>query len=220
MHLLRHLCGQLLERATGLHGTYYQLTRGSDAGGHAVAVELCPGCNEPLFDTDMRDLAGMPLRLDTPTAWSIARRAALAGLEQAGYGLRWEDGRWRVQAFESDQDSVSSGTLDALVELATAISAGHTPICLYWKGFSGTTKHTWEGVYNAQAGTALGQAGDGPNELIRVAIDGWRTEIAGGSLTGTHVGRVWRRTSALIEVEFFVGDAPPSASAPAVDQAG
>jgi hypothetical protein len=93
MQLLHHLCGQLLERGAGLHGTYYQLTQVGDAGSRALKIERCPRCNEMLSDTDMLNRAGVPLPIEYPPSWSIRRRAALSSLAAAGYALDWKYGQ-------------------------------------------------------------------------------------------------------------------------------
>jgi hypothetical protein len=119
MQLLHHLCGQLLERGTDLHGAYYQLTRVGDAGGFATAVECCPRCNESLSDTDMLDGTGVPISIEYPSNWSIRRRAALSNLAAAGYALHWEDGQWHIH--HGATAIAFADTLDVLIALGHSI---------------------------------------------------------------------------------------------------
>ena len=121
MLFLRHLCGQILERAAGASGAYYHLIPVRDHGGRAEQVQRCPRCNELLLDTDMRDSTGAPLIINLVSEQSRARHAVLVGLASAGYALRWEDGTWYVRPLASDQDTVSSNALDTIIVLASAI---------------------------------------------------------------------------------------------------
>lgn len=127
MHMVRHLCGCELERGAGRQGDYFQRIAIDDARITLQATTACPLCREPLCDTDMSELSGAPLVVDTPSSWSIGRRAALAGLAQAGYTLRYEAGLWRIRAADQDYDTASSDNLDAVIELAAAIAAGRRP---------------------------------------------------------------------------------------------
>jgi hypothetical protein len=132
MHILRHLCGQalerqVLERSNNPPGTYYHLIPGGAGITRAVRVERCPCCNELLDDTDIIDRTGAPLALDTLPAWGVARRAVLAGLAAAGYTLRWADGAWHIRHTDQAADTASASTLDAMIELAQAIITGTDP---------------------------------------------------------------------------------------------
>lgn len=208
MQMMNHLCGQELERGTGPHGAYLAAKPIGHARVHHVEVECCPRCGETLCDTDCTDRSGAPLVVNSPSAWSSERRAALAGLAAAGYTLRYDSdppgGWWRIGAPGVDYDIASSDNLDAVVELAAALTAGQIPIRLYWNWLSGGTEHIWQGVYSPATGRALGGAAMGQPEQIRVTIDGTRVEFQRGD-DAPQVGTLWRRTDALIEVEFFAG---------------
>ncbi len=200
MRILIHLCGQELEHTNDLHGTSFQLTRPDNHGSFATEVERCPRCGELLDDTDMRDRAGMPLVIATPSEPSLARRAALAGLGAAGYQLHWDAGRWCIRPVDSEHDIVSSHDLNALIELAQALTANQVPIRLYCS--SKRLEQIWEGVYSVATGTALGHVGDGPTQRIIVAIDGDQVQVRATRDAAPLIGRVQQRTSALIEGEF------------------
>jgi hypothetical protein len=120
MLLLRHLCGQILERARGPSSTYYHLISLRNHAGRALQVQRCPRCHELLRDTDMLDSTGMPLIINLVSEQSRARRAILAGLATAGYTLRWEHGQWHIQ--DSDTVIAFADTLDAIVLLASAFT--------------------------------------------------------------------------------------------------
>jgi len=209
MQVIRHLCGQPLERCAGPQGSYLAAKPSGHARVHHVAVQTCPRCGEPLADTDCTDRNGVPLVVDNPSAWSIARRAALAGLAAAGYTLAYDPdppgGYWRIAIVGVDYTLASTDNLDAIVELAAAIAAGQIPIKLYWNWLSGQTESIWEGVYSPATGRALGGIVLGKPEQITVAISGNRVEISGGPLDEPQIGHMWRQTPALIEVEFFAG---------------
>jgi len=211
MQMINHLCGQDLERGSGPHGVY--LVAKPSGRVHHIDVQTCPQCGETLCDTDCTDRAGVPLVVDSPTEWSIARRAALTGMAAAGYTLRYDPGHagaggpggyWRIGAPGVDYDIVSSDNLDAVIELAAALTAGQVPIRLYWNWLNGSTEHIWQGVYSPATGRALGGAALGRPERIRVAIDGQRVEFQRGD-DAPQIGTLWRRTKQLIEVEFFAG---------------
>jgi hypothetical protein len=121
MLLLQHLCGQTLERAAAPSSAYYHLISLRNCAGCAQQVQRCPRCHELLLDTDMLDSTGMPLIGNLVSEQSRARRAVLAGLTSAGFALRWEDGSWYVWPLASDQDTLSSDTLDTIIAQASAI---------------------------------------------------------------------------------------------------
>jgi hypothetical protein len=123
MLFLRHLCGQILERSAGPSGAYYHLIPLRDHASRAEQVHRCPRCHELLLDTDMRDSTGAPLISNLVSEQSRARQAVLLELASAGYALRWEDGCWYVRSLASDQDTVSSESLDAIIDQASAIAS-------------------------------------------------------------------------------------------------
>jgi hypothetical protein len=200
MRILRHLCGQELEHSAGPHGACFQLARPGNHDSFATQLERCPRCGELLDDTDMRDRAGRPLVIPLPSELSLARRAALAGLAFAGYQLHWDDGWWRVRPVDGDRDIVSCDTLDGLVELAQAITANQVPIRLYCS--SKRLEQVWEGLYSVVTSTALGHAGEGPNQRIIVAIEGEWVQVRATRDAVPLIGRVQQRTNTLIEGEF------------------
>jgi hypothetical protein len=200
MQMLTHLCGQELEHSAGPHGTYFQLIRIGDHGGHAMAVQSCPRCNELLDDADMLDHTGVPLLLTFPSEPSIARRAALAGLGAGGYQLHWDTGLWRVRPIDGEGDIVSCDTLDEIAELAQAIAANQIPIRLYCS--SRRLEQIWEGRYSVATGTAIGRVGEGSNQRIIVAIEGEWVQVRATRDAVPLIGRVQQRTNTLIEGEF------------------
>jgi hypothetical protein len=132
MQILRHLCGQALERqalerGSNLPGTYYHLIPGGAGITRAVRVERCPRCNEWLDDTDLLEPAGVPLALEHPSERSIARRMVLARLAEAGSVLRWADGAWYIRHGERDEDVAAAATLDAIIERARSITTTTDP---------------------------------------------------------------------------------------------
>lgn len=124
MYPIRHLCGQELERTSDWIGAYYAPVPISETRVNLIEVKRCPNCRETLCDTDMTDRGGVPLAVNNPSEWSTQRRAALAGLAARGYTLRYENSRWWIRATDRDYDTASSDNLDAVVELAAALSAG------------------------------------------------------------------------------------------------
>jgi hypothetical protein len=125
MHILRHLCGQQLERGT--NGVYFHLIPVLDRAMRADKVQRCPRCNEWLDDTDMADRAGVPLAVGSLPAWAVARRAVLADLATAGYTLRWEKSAWYIRHSERFEDVSSATALEAIIERARTIATGADP---------------------------------------------------------------------------------------------
>ena len=205
MQMITHLCGQPLERCAGDQGSYLTAKPSGHARVHHVEVQSCPRCGETLCDSDMTDRADVPLMINNPSAWSIARRAALAGLIAAGYALSYDNGYWRIATADRDYDTASTDNLDAMIALATALTAGQTPIRLVWNWLNGSTEHVWTGLYSPATGRALGGAAMGAPEQIRVRIDGQRVEVQRDDESEPQIGHVWRRTAQEIVVEFFAG---------------
>jgi len=78
MDLIRHMCGQDLERGAGPQGAYFVLVFASEDAerGDYEEVQVCPQCGEDLCDTDCTDLGGVPLYINNQSKWSIERRRA------------------------------------------------------------------------------------------------------------------------------------------------
>ena len=198
MHQLFHLCGQPLERTSGPAGALQRVGR------RAVDVEHCPRCGARLFDIDMCDADGVPL-VGTP-AGKLAqqRRVALADLAFAGYTFWWDAGIWRISLAGQDEPFASFDDLEAMIALASALSAGQTLIRMLWRWPNSDAERIWHGVYSASTGRALGHADDEPNELVMLAIDGERVELH-RRRGPVQIGRIRQRSERLIELDFVVG---------------
>jgi hypothetical protein len=78
MELIKHMCGQELERGAGRQGAYFLLViQPMQRRGEYREVQACPNCGEPLCDTECTDLGGTPLSIPNQTEWSKQRRREL-----------------------------------------------------------------------------------------------------------------------------------------------